>query len=107
MDTDYKVVPRQRADTLLTGSIDRVSQRPLTFNPDTGRPRELEITLVFSFTWRDLRPGRAGDLKRRENVRVAGTYLPSEPFGETFFQGYEDVVNKAARRIVEEMEQDW
>ncbi|HUU59355.1 MAG TPA: LptE family protein [Phycisphaerae bacterium] len=105
-DTDYKVLPRDRADTELTGTIDRISQRPLSFDPDIARPREMEITMILSFTWTDLRTGKV--LRRRSNFRVAGTYLPpSPPFGEDFFLGSEDVVNNVARRIVEQMEQDW
>lgn len=103
--TRYKVVSRARADTLLTGSIDTISQRSLGNNPDTGRPREIETTAVLSFTWTDLRSGKI--LKQRSNVRIAGTYLPSPPFGEEFFQGYQDVANRAARRVVEQMERDW
>lgn len=104
-DTKYKVTSRSRADTLLTGTIDSIEQRALSGNPDTGRPREIEITMVLSFTWTDLRSGKA--LKQKSNFRVAETYLPSEPFGEEFYQGYEAVANRAARRIVEQMERDW
>jgi len=104
-DTEYKITSRARADTLLTGTLDSIVTRSLAGNPDTGWPREIEITLVMSFTWTDLRTGKA--IRQKSNVRVAGTYLPSEPFGQEFFQGFEDVANKAARRVVEHMEADW
>ncbi|HUT01766.1 MAG TPA: LPS assembly lipoprotein LptE [Phycisphaerae bacterium] len=105
LDTPYKVTDKSRADTELRGTIDLVSQRVLSFNPDSGLPREREITVAVSFTWTDLRNGKV--LARRTNFRQAGTYISPAPFGEDFFQGSEDVVNKLAQRIVEQMEADW
>lgn len=105
LDTPYKVTRKARADTLLAGTIDLVEQRILSMNPDTGMPRELELTLHVSFKWTDLRSGKA--LVERSNFRVAGTYIPSAPFSEDFFHGSEDVVSRLARRVVEQMEADW
>jgi len=104
-DTDYTVTVKQRADTELTGTIEQIVQRVLSFNPDTGLAREMEMTITVSFTWTDLRSGKV--LLERSNFRVAGTYIPPAPLGEDFFQGSEDVVNELARRIVEQMEADW
>ena len=101
----YKVVSRDRAQTELTGTIDRVEQRVLTFDSDTGRPREMEITIFVSFQWKDL---RNGDIRvSRSNFSTSGTYISHEPFDRDFFQGSEDVINKLARRIVEQMENAW
>jgi len=105
LDTPYKATGKDRADTELIGTIERVSQRVLSYNPDSGMPREKELTVTVSFTWTDLRNGKV--LARRKNFRQAGTYIPPEPFGEDFFQGSEDVMNKLAKRIVEQMEADW
>lgn len=105
LDTPYKVTDKARADTLLEGTLSRVSQRVLSRNPDTGRPREMEETFAVALTWTDLRTGEV--LVRRTNVRASATYIPPDPFGEDFFQGSEDLVNRMARRIVEEMEADW
>lgn len=105
LDTPYKVADRADADTLLTGTVDGVSQRVLSTNPDTGMPREMEMTLNVSFTWSDL---RSGDVRaERSNVRVSGTYIPHEPVSEDFFIGSEDVIDRLARRVVEQMESDW
>jgi len=103
--TPYKVTDGGRADTELTGTIDRISQRVLSLNPDTGRPRELELTLVVSFRWKDLRTGEMR--AERTNFAVSGTYIPHEPFGRDFFQGSEGVINELARRVVEHMERPW
>jgi outer membrane lipopolysaccharide assembly protein LptE/RlpB len=105
LSTPYKVVDKTRADSELSGSIDNVSQRVLSFNPDSGQARELEITYTVSFTWTDLRSGRV--LTRRKNFRQAGTYIPPAPFSEDFFQGSEDLVNKLAQRIVDQMALEW
>ncbi|HAU38524.1 MAG TPA: hypothetical protein DCX07_12515 [Phycisphaerales bacterium] len=105
LDTPYKLASKNRADTQLTGTIDEVEQRVLSFNPDTGLAREMEITFVLSLRWTDLRNGK--DLRDVRNLKVSGTYVPSAPLSEDFAQGSEDVINRAAVRIVEQMETDW
>ncbi len=105
LDTPYKVTAKPRADTELTGKIDRIEQRVLSKNPETGRPRELEATFHVSFTWKDLRSGKV--LTEYTDFRVADVYIPHEPLGEDFFQGSEAVINRLARRIVETMETEW
>lgn len=105
LDTRYKVTTRSRADTELSGSIDKIEQRILSINPDTGRPREQEITFYVSFKWTDLRSGKI--ILKKSNFRVARVYLPSAPLGEDFFQGSEDAINELAERIVEQMEDEW
>ena len=105
LNTPYKVTGKARADTELTGKIDRIEQRVLSKNPETGRPRELEATFTLSFTWRDLRSGKV--LVEHRNFRVSDTYVTHEPLSETFFQGSEAIVNRIARRIVEKMEEPW
>jgi len=105
LDTPYKLAPESEADTLLKGTITRIEQRVLSSNPDTGRPRELEVSIAVSFTWSDLRSGKV----RREEpfFQVSKTYIPREPFDEDFFWGSEDVIDEMARRIVECLEADW
>ncbi len=106
--TPYQISDKSRADTLLTGTIDSVIQRPLSINPDTGRPRENEITLVVTFTWTDLRSGKGGEsLRQISNFRVSDNYIPSSPFNEDFFWGSESLMNRMAQQIVEQMELPW
>jgi hypothetical protein len=104
-DTPYKVTVKSRADTRLTGTIDTVEQRILSFNPDTGLPREMELTLTVSFTWTDLRSGKA--LAEVSDMRVSGAYVREAPLTEDFFQGSEGVLDRLARRVVEKMEAEW
>lgn len=106
LDTPYKVTSRAKADTELRGTIDEIDQRPMSINPDTGLARELEVTIIVSFTWTDLRPG-GKVLVERKNFRVAATYIPEGAYNEDFFQGSEDAINRLAQRIVEQMETPW
>jgi hypothetical protein len=105
LDTPYKVVDKSRADTELRGSLDLVSQRVLSYNPDNGLPRETEITMSVSFTWMDLRSGKA--IRQVANLSQSAVYIPLSPLSEDFFQGSEDVINRLAQRVVEQMESDW
>ncbi len=105
MDTPYKVTDKSRADTQLTGTIDKVSQRVLSSNPDSGEARELEETFYLTFEWKDLRSGKI--LVTKKNFRVSSTYISDEPLREEFFQGSEEVINRLAKRVVEQMEADW
>jgi hypothetical protein len=104
-DTPYKVTVKERADTLLTGTLVNVNQRILSFNSDTGEPREMEITLRLNFTWTDLRTGAT--LVEKKDFHISGDYTTLEPIKEDFFQGSENVINRAAQRIVETMEAPW
>jgi hypothetical protein len=110
-DTPYRITKKGRADTELRGTIDSISQRVLSYHPDTGWPRETEITLRVSFTWTDL---RSGEVLAEGNLHQTGAYLPAQPMArfrrrpeQDFFQGSEDVVNKLAGRIVQYMEAEW
>ncbi len=105
LDTPYKVTTKSRADTQLRGSIDRVSQRILSTSSSSGLPRELEITFAVSFVWEDLRNGQI--ITEKKNFNVAATYIPDEDQSEDFGIGSEDLINRLARRIVEQMEQPW
>jgi len=105
MDTDYRITERARADSELVGRILSVEQSVLGFNPDSGDPREMEVVIVLSFAWRDLKTGKV--LVDEPNLRVTGTYIPESPLSEDFFQGSQDVIEKASRRVVEHMEADW
>lgn len=105
-DTPYRIADKARADTQLSGSLDLIPQRVLSFNPDSGQPNEMEMTLVVSFTWTDLRTGKTR--VKRTNLRETATYIPPSPLNEDFFQGSEDAVNRLAIKIVEQMEKsDW
>ena len=105
LDTPYKVTTKTLADTEIVGRIEVIEQQVLSYDTDTGRPREKEIIITISFIWTDQRTGKP--IIDSDNMRVAGTYRPHGPLNQDFFQGSELVVNRIAKRIVERMEQEW
>jgi len=105
LDTPYKVTTKARADTLLTGSIDSVEQQVLSGNPDTGLPNEKMVIITVSFRWTDLRTGKV--LRARQGFTVRAPYVSASPLDEDFFQGSEDVINRLATRVVEQLEEKW
>jgi len=104
-NTPYRIAKKGEADTELSGEIIRIDQEVLHYNPDTGKAREIGMLFTVNFTWKDLRSGKI--LVSREKFQVSTTYIPDEEFNEDFFVGSEDLVNKLARLIVEQLESDW
>ena len=105
LDTPYKVTVQSRADTTLTSSIEQINQAVMSYNPDTGNPRDISVTFVVSFKWVDNRTGKI--LVEEKAYPITDTYISSSPFNEQFFQGSESVINKVAERIVEHLQHDW
>ena len=104
LNTPYKVTDKDHADTELTGTVTGVSQRAMSMVRQVSSPRENEVVISASMRWQDLRDGK---VIRRSNVRAAGSYILRAPVSEDFFQGSEAAIDNLARRIVEEMEDDW
>jgi len=105
LDTPYRLASRDEADTELTGEIHSIEQQILYWNTNTGVPREIAVTFVVSFQWKDLRTGEIR--ARRDNMRVMVTRISDSPFNQTFFQSQEEMVNQLAKRIVEHLEFEW
>lgn len=103
--TPMRVVTPPKAQTLLEGTIEIVEITPLSFNPDSGLPREFAINMLVSFVWKDLATGR--EILRRDRFNTAATYLSAAPFNEDFFVGSRDVMDRIAERIVSQMEMPW
>jgi hypothetical protein len=104
-DTPYKVTTKARADTLLTGSLDNVEQRTLSFDTDTGLARETEMTFTVSFVWKYLRSGQT--LVEKKGMKVSASYTRQNPLQEDFFQGSENTINRLAEEVVQKMEKPW
>lgn len=105
LDTPYKVVPKSRADSVLEGRISSIDQRVMSFDPNTGQARDIEIRMSVDFTWVDLRTGEV--LVDQKNVHASGVYYFPAPFSEDFFEGSSEAVNQMAERVVESMEKPW
>jgi hypothetical protein len=105
LDTPYKVVDKSKADTLLEGELTGYGQRVMSFDPATGNPRDIEVTLFVNFSWTDLRTGEI--LVHKEKFRATGVYYPTAPFAEDPYLGAEDALDQLSRRIVESLEKPW
>ena len=105
LDARYRICAETQADTKLTGELINVRQRARTINTDTGASRAMEATFTVSFKWVDLRNG--DELANEKNFEVRGQYITAAPFGETFFTGGQEAIDKIARRIVEQLEEGW
>jgi hypothetical protein len=101
--TPYKVVPRERADTILEGEITSVKRDTISEDSRTAIPQEQLFIVSINFVWKDLRTGRI--LVERRNFEQTATYYPT--LGEGQFAGSQLAVEKLALGIVQELQADW
>lgn len=101
--TPYKVMPRERADTVLEGEVVDVQIDRLGDDRLTSTPQEQLLTYTVNFTWTDLRTGAV--LVRRRNFQQAAPYYPT--LGEGRFAGAQHAADDLAVAIVRELQADW
>lgn len=101
--TPYKVVPRERADTVIEGEITDVEVNTLYRDFRTSLPREQQLTMRVDFVWKDLRTGRI--LAQRTGLEHNGVFYPT--IGESGFVGSQQAIERFAVLIVQEMQADW
>jgi outer membrane lipopolysaccharide assembly protein LptE/RlpB len=99
----YKVVPKERADTLLEGEIIAARLQTLSNNRISSVPQEQLLLFIVRFTWRDLRSGKI--LVQRQSFEQTAPYYPT--LGEDQFVGQEQNLEKLALAIVQELQADW
>lgn len=102
-NTPYKVVAKERADTILEGEITKVEVDTVSNSNISGTPQEQLMTIKVNFTWKDLRTGRV--LTQRRHFNQSGTYYPT--LGEGRFVGNQQNVERLAVGIVQELQADW
>jgi hypothetical protein len=109
LQTNYKVVDSQSADSVLTGIIGRDQKKSLVQAPSDD-PREIEVRLSCRVSW----VTRRGDLIREQSVAVpadlipvigSGTLVPE--VGMSGATGQQQAINELARQIVAMMESPW
>jgi len=71
----YKIVPKERADTILEGEITGNRVVTQSNSRSSAVPMEQMYVFVVRFTWRDLRTGKI--LKRRESFEQTAPYYPT------------------------------
>jgi hypothetical protein len=99
----YKVVPRERADTILEGEITSVKQQTVSKDSVTDIPQEQLFIMTVDFVWKDLRTGRI--LVERRNFEQDTTFYPT--LGEDEFVGNQQAIDRMALGIVQELQADW
>lgn len=100
----YKVVPKERADTILEGRIDSVGVTTLSLDEHGAViPQEQRLVMNIAFTWKDLRTGKT--LVERRDFQQTASYYPT--LGEDRFVAQQQSVETLATAIVHEMQADW
>jgi hypothetical protein len=103
MRTPYKVVAREKADTILEGEIVKITLHTLSESTTSALPQEQLYDIVVNFTWKDQRTGII--LCDRRNFEQTTTFYPT--LGEGEFVGSQEGVEKLALGIVQELQADW
>lgn len=101
--TPYKVMPRERADTILEGEVVSVSRNVISNDAQAAIPQEQLYTVRVNFVWKDIRTGRI--LCERRNFEQTAVYYPT--LAEGRFIGQQQNAEKLAAGIVSELAADW
>ena len=99
----YKVVPKERADTILDGEITDIRLQNVSTDSQLAIPQEQLYVVTIDFIWKDLRTGRI--LTERRNYQQTNTFYPT--LGEGEYVGSQQTVEKLAAGIVQELQADW
>lgn len=105
LQTPYKVVPNDHAQTLLEGTIVSVDQQRLSRRSTGSVPQELEMRIVVDFHWKDLRTGEL--LRERKGFARVGRYVPTSPMRESLEIAQHEAVGRLAQSVVSAMQDDW
>ncbi len=88
----YKVVPADRADTVLEGVITDANTTTLSTDSYTGLPQEQSYNITVSFTWKNLRTGQV--YAQRRDFDQHTSYFPT--LGEATSVGSTDAAQRLA-----------
>ena len=100
--TDLRIVPRDQADTLITGNIADFRQHVLT-EDEHDNIRETEVRIFVNMTWTDRRTDRP--IRRLRNVGAAEQI--KWELGQTLESETVELFRDLAERLVERMEANW
>jgi hypothetical protein len=101
--TPYKVVPRDRADTVLEGEVLHVGVNTQSRDVFNALPQTQLYFVVVNFTWKDMRTGKI--LLQRHAFEQTSAYYPV--LGEDTFVGSQQCVEQLALAIVESLQAEW
>ncbi len=103
MVTPYRLASKEKADTVLSGTV--LEQRQAAFAPGfrTRHPREKQMTMIVQLQWKDQ---RTGEILVDQPVELQSVdYLP--PAGETEKFAQQKAMDRLAARIVAKMYDEW
>ena len=103
LQTPYKVVDRNNADTILEGEITAVRSSALSLDRHTELPQEQMLTVTVNFVWKNLHTGKI--LVDRKEFAQSTTYYPT--LGESTYIGSQSNVEKLALAIVQQLQAPW
>jgi hypothetical protein len=69
----------------------------------TNLPRETAASLTIRYRWEDMRTGEI----LRDQPRFTTTVTYVRPVGESVDHAVLDAVNRLARKVVSDMQEDW
>jgi hypothetical protein len=101
--TPYKVVPAERADTILEGQIVDIGVSTVSNDSRAAIPQEQLYRISVNFVWKDLRTGRV--MVERRNFEQTSTFYPT--LAEGRWAGSQQAAEQLARGIVQELQADW
>jgi hypothetical protein len=101
--TPYKVVPAERADSILEGQIVDIGINSVSNDSRTAIPQEQLYRISVNFVWKDLRSGRV--MVERRNFEQTSTFYPT--LAESRATGSQQAAEQLARGIVQELQADW
>jgi hypothetical protein len=100
--TNLRVVPRNQADTVITGQITDFKQYVLT-EDQHDNVREMQVTAFADMTWTDRRTGQP--------IKVVRSHTASEQIkfdiGETLETATGELFRDLAQELVEQLEAEW
>ncbi len=103
-ETPYKIISsRDRADTVISGQIVRVSESVLSSERETGLALEKEVQLRAVVNWKNLKTGEL--LIDNQSVSAKASF--SEWQNQGFNYASTLAANNLARKIVGLMEEEW
>lgn len=98
--TPYKTASAG-GDTILQGTIVRISQHQLSRTAEGGLPQEIEVRVVVDIEWKDQRDGKI--LRERRGMIGVGRFVPTRAIGEPFPVAQHEAVQRLAAQIVATM----
>ena len=101
--TPYKVVSRDKADTIIEGQITRVKLTTVSSDRSSALPQEQLYGVRVDFVWKDLRTGKI--LVERRGFEQQSPFYPT--LGEGRPTGAINSVEQLAIAIVQELEAQW